>query len=100
MRRGRGSKNLFQWLLERPQQDLLDLPAFARPSQQISSGRENAPSDDAAAFMTALNLEMADWWETAAENYLSHVSKVNLCLGVTAQTLGISGREPCHFLSD
>lgn len=25
--------------------------------------------------MTALNLDMADWWEATPENYLSHVSK-------------------------
>jgi ParB family chromosome partitioning protein len=25
--------------------------------------------------MTALNLDMADWWEPTPENYLSHVSK-------------------------
>jgi ParB family chromosome partitioning protein len=39
------------------------------------SGRENKPSDDVAAIMTALDLDMAEWWQATPENYLSHVSK-------------------------
>ena len=71
-----GGKNLFQWLLEQPQQDLLDLLAFCvAASINTVSSRENAPSSDVAALMNALNLDMADWWEPTPENYLSHVSK-------------------------
>ncbi|SHM15974.1 chromosome partitioning protein, ParB family, partial [Nitrosospira sp. Nsp11] len=73
---GQGGKNLFQWLLEQPQQDLLDLLAFCTAvSVNTVSSRENIPSDDIAALMTALNLDMADWWQPTPENYLSHVSK-------------------------
>jgi ParB family chromosome partitioning protein len=39
------------------------------------SGRENTPSKDVASLMSALDLDMADWWEAIPENYLSHVSK-------------------------
>ncbi|WP_181258849.1 hypothetical protein [Nitrosospira multiformis] len=39
------------------------------------SSRENAPSKEVAALMSALNLDMADWWEATVENYLSHVLK-------------------------
>ncbi|WP_074631972.1 MULTISPECIES: hypothetical protein [Nitrosospira] len=39
------------------------------------SGREHAPSIDVGAIMTALSLDMADWWEPTPENYLLHVSK-------------------------
>ncbi len=71
-----GGKNLFQWLLEQPQQDLLDLLAFCTAvSVNTVSSRENAPSNDAAALMNALNLDVADWWDPTPENYLSHVSK-------------------------
>ena len=71
-----GGKNLFQWLLEQPQQDLLDLLAFCTAvSVNTVSSSENAPSDDIADLMNALNLDMADWWEPTPENYLSHVSK-------------------------
>ncbi len=76
---GQGGKNLFQWLLERPQQDLLDLLAFCTAvSVNTVASRENAPSNDVEALMNALNLDMADWWEPTPENYLSHVSKDRL----------------------
>jgi ParB family chromosome partitioning protein len=73
---GKGGKTLFGWLLEQPQQDLLDLLAFCTAASiNTVSGRENAPSKDVGELMTALNLDMADWWEATPENYLSHVSK-------------------------
>jgi ParB family chromosome partitioning protein len=82
-----GGKNLFQWLLEQPQQDLLDLLAFCTAvSVNTVSSSENAPSDDIAALMTALNLDMADWWQPTPENYLSHVSKDQI-LGVVGETV-------------
>ena len=33
--------------------------------------------------MTALNLDMADWWKPTPENYLSHVSKERILSVVT-----------------
>ena len=69
-------KELFGWLLEQSRQDLLELLAYCTATSiNTVSGRENAPSSDVAAFMSALNLDMADWWEATADNYLSHVSK-------------------------
>ncbi|SEP42859.1 ParB/RepB/Spo0J family partition protein [Nitrosovibrio sp. Nv6] len=73
---GQGGKNLFGWLLEQDLADLHDLLALCvAASINTVSSRENAPSDDVAALMTALNLDMADWWEPTPENYLSHLSK-------------------------
>ncbi|SCY53535.1 ParB/RepB/Spo0J family partition protein [Nitrosospira sp. Nsp13] len=73
---GQGGKTLFGWLLEQDVADLHDLLAFCTAvSINTVSGRENAPSDDVAAIMTALSLDMADWWEPTPENYLLHVSK-------------------------
>ena len=64
--------------------DLHDLLAFCTAvSINTVSGRENTPSDDVAALMTALNLDMADWWEATPENYLSHVSKDRILSVVT-----------------
>jgi ParB family chromosome partitioning protein len=71
-----GGKSLFGWLLEQEQADLHELLAFCTAaSLNTVSGRENAPSKDVAAIMSALDLDMADWWEATPENYLSHVSK-------------------------
>jgi ParB family chromosome partitioning protein len=73
---GQGGKSLFGWLLEQDLADLHDLLAFCTAvSVNTVSGRENAPSSDVKAIMTALNLDMADWWEPTPESYLSHVSK-------------------------
>lgn len=71
-----GGKTLFGWLLEQPQQDLLELLAYcATTSINTVSSRENASSDEVAGLMNALNLNMADWWEATGENYLSHVPR-------------------------
>jgi ParB family chromosome partitioning protein len=80
-------KELFGWLLEQPQQELLELLAFCTAvSINTVSGRENAPSSNVAALMSALNLDMADWWEATGENYLSHVSKDRI-LGIVAEAV-------------
>jgi ParB family chromosome partitioning protein len=61
----------FAWLLEQSQQDLLDLLAFCTAvSINTVSGRENVPSDDVAALVVALNLDMSEWWEATPQNYL------------------------------
>ncbi|GAB1719092.1 MAG: ParB-like nuclease [Nitrosospira sp.] len=71
-----GGKSLFGWLLEQEQADLHELLAFCTAvSVNTVSARENAPSGDVASLMSALDLDMADWWEATPENYLSHVSK-------------------------
>ncbi|HEU4855149.1 MAG TPA: ParB N-terminal domain-containing protein [Nitrosospira sp.] len=84
---GRGGKTLFGWLLEQSQQDLLDLLAFCTAvSVNTVSERESTPPQDVTALMTALNLDMADWWEATRESYLSHVSKDRL-LTIVAQAV-------------
>lgn len=84
---GRGGKTLLEWLLEQSQQDLLDLLAFCTAvSVNTVSERESTPPQDVTALMTALNLDMADWWEATGESYLSHVSKDRL-LAIVAQAV-------------
>lgn len=55
-------------------------------SINTGSGRENAPSDDVAAIMAALSLDMADWWEPTADTYLFHVGKDRI-IGIVAETV-------------
>jgi ParB family chromosome partitioning protein len=82
---GQGGKSLFGWLLEQDHADLHELLAFCTAASiNTVSGRENAPSGDVAAIMTALDLDMGDWWEATPENYLSHVSKDRI-LAVVAE---------------
>ena len=81
---GEGGKSLFGWLLEQDVSDLHDLLAFCTAASiNTVSGRENTPSDDVAALMIALNLDMADWWKPTPENYLAHVSKEQILSVVT-----------------
>jgi ParB family chromosome partitioning protein len=81
---GEGGKGLCGWLLEQDLADLHDLLAFCiAVSINTISGRENQPSEDVAAIMIALNLDMADRWKPTAENYLSHVSKEQILSVVT-----------------
>jgi ParB family chromosome partitioning protein len=85
----RGGKTLFEWLLEQSQQDLLDLLAFCTAvSVNTVSERESTPSKNVTALMTALNLDMSDWWKPTPENYLSHVSKDKI-LSVVADAVSI-----------
>jgi ParB family chromosome partitioning protein len=80
----REGKGLFAWLLDQSQQDLLELLAVCTAASiNTVSSRENAPSDEVAALMSALSLDMADWWEATPENYLSHVSKDRILSVVT-----------------
>ena len=73
---GQEGKDLLVWLLDQSQQDILDLLSFCTAvSVNTVSGRVSAPSEDVAMLMSALNLDMADWWEATGENYFSHVSK-------------------------
>lgn len=91
-------KSLFGWLLEQDQADLQDLLAFCTAASiNTVSGRENAPSNDVAALMTALNLDMADWWEATPENYLAHISKDRI-LSIVTQAISADKAEAMRGL--
>jgi ParB family chromosome partitioning protein len=90
---GQDGKSLFGWLLEQEQADLHALLAFCTAvSVNTVSGRENEPSGDVAALMTALDLDMAEWWQATPENYLSHVSKDRI-LAVVAEVASVDRAE-------
>lgn len=84
---GQEDEGLFAWLLDQSQQDLLELLAVCTAASiDTVSSRENAPSDEVAALMSALSLDMADWWEPTPENYLSYVSKDRILTVVVEAT--------------
>lgn len=91
-----GGKTLFGWLLEKSQQDLLELLALHGNLDQYRF-KESAPSDEVAALMTALNLDMADWWEATVENYLSHVPKDRF-LAIVAEAVSLSHAQSMNGL--
>jgi ParB family chromosome partitioning protein len=95
---GQDGKSLFGWLLEQEQADLHALLAFCTAvSVNTVSGRENKPSDDVAALMTALDLDMAAWWQATPENYLSHVSKDRI-LAVVAEAASVDRADAMRGL--
>jgi ParB family transcriptional regulator, chromosome partitioning protein len=72
--------DLWQWLLERPQNVLLNILAVAAahtvntvhgPHDEPSTGRLGA----AKALAQALELNMANWWQASAANYFGRVKK-------------------------
>ena len=68
--------SLFDWLLQQPQENVLDLLALCvSASINTVTSREDAPAPEVSGLMNALSLDMADWWEPTAETYLSHVGK-------------------------
>jgi ParB family chromosome partitioning protein len=91
-------RNLFGWLLEQDQADLHELLAFCTAASiNTVTGRENNPTDEVAALMTALNLDMADWWQATPENYLSHISK-DWILSVVTQAISADKAEAMRGL--
>jgi ParB family chromosome partitioning protein len=71
-----GEKDLFSWLLKQPQEEVQDLLALCVSSSvNTVTSREDAPAPEVLRLMTALDMNMANWWEPTADNYLSHVSK-------------------------
>jgi ParB family transcriptional regulator, chromosome partitioning protein len=68
--------DLFNWLMQQPQEEVLDLLALSvAASVNTVTSREDSPAPEVAHLMNALSLNMADWWEPTAETYLSHVGK-------------------------
>ncbi len=80
-------ENLFSWLLALPQDELLQLIAVCTAATINTVGdhaREAMPlSDEAADMALAAGLDMADWWEPMASNYLASVSKAQALDAVT-----------------
>ena len=78
---------LFDWLLQQPQEEALDLLALCvSASVNTVASREEAPAAEVSGLMNALSLDMADWWEPTAETYLSHVGKDRI-IGMVADAV-------------
>lgn len=76
------------WLLERPQQDLLELLALLT-SKTIYRRKHQDYSGDmthADRLARAVDLDMRKWWTPTAATYLSHVSKGQIVAVVTQAT--------------
>ena len=79
---------LWDWLIDRPQNVILDLLAFVvaqtinavqLPHQRTDEGHLGT----AKALSKALGLDMADWWAPTAENYFSRIKKDQIIAAIT-----------------
>ena len=73
----RDPEQLFGWLSERPQADLLSLLAFCVAQTVDGVQADEAPSavDELAR---AVELDMHAWWEPKADNYLAAIPKARI----------------------
>lgn len=71
------SARLLSWLIALPESELCDLLALcaALTVNAIASTAGSHAADELAA---AVSLDMADWWEPTAANYLRQVSKAQI----------------------
>lgn len=85
------SSGLWAWLMERSQEQLIELQAYAaaqlvnalkHPNDRADSPRLRA----ADQLAQALDLNMADWWTATAESYFGRVSKPMILSAVTDAT--------------
>jgi ParB family transcriptional regulator, chromosome partitioning protein len=77
----------FGWLIDLPQDELLDLLALCT-SLTLNALPSVGAAYEANKIAEAVGLDMADWWEPTAEGYLNHVSKAQI-----AQALKEAGPE-------
>jgi ParB family transcriptional regulator, chromosome partitioning protein len=72
-------EQLWDWLIEQPQNVILDLLAFV-VAQTINAVQSHQRTDEghlgaANALNKALALDMANWWAPTAENYFQRIKK-------------------------
>jgi len=79
-----GTKSaLLAWLLGRGQDEVLSLLAFCTACTVNAVRSVEHPLPVADAIVSALKLEMADWWKPSRASYLGAVSKAKIIEAVT-----------------
>ena len=73
----RDPQELFAWLLQQPQAEILSMLAFCVALSVDCVQSDEAPSV-ADELASAAGLDMRAWWTATAESYLSHVSKARI----------------------
>ena len=83
---------LWNWLMEQPQDAVLDLLAFAVAQTIDAVQKPHQTSDEthlrgAKALTKVLALDMANWWTPSDENYFSRIRRDQI-LGAIAEATG------------
>lgn len=90
-------QTLLGWLLEQPQQTILDYMAFctARSLNAVQDREKDSPAF--VEMAKAVNLNMCDWWKPTATDYFSLVSKGRMSEVVT-QAVSADAAAPLEKL--
>ena len=75
-------KDLFAWLLLLPLDDLRALMSLCVACSLDAIAAKGCDEVSGQALASALGLNMADWWTASSENYLKHVSKMQIFAAV------------------
>jgi ParB family chromosome partitioning protein len=76
------AEELFIWLLERPQAQVLSLLAYC-VATTLDGVQSDEHSNPTAALARAAGLDMREWWTPSVENYLGSVPKARVLAVVT-----------------
>jgi ParB family chromosome partitioning protein len=76
------SENLFGWLLDQPQKDILALLAFC-VAVRVDAVETREGESDADPIARAVALDMREWWMPTADTYLSSLPKSRILAVVT-----------------
>ena len=76
-------KQLFAWLMQWSERDLLKLLTYCVAASINTVARE-ANHQTGTDLASALELDMAAWWTPTAEGYLKHISKAQILAAVAA----------------
>ena len=74
--------DLFAWLLEQPQAQVLSLLAFC-VATTLDDVQSDEQASSTAALARAAGLDMHEWWTPSVENYLGSVPKARVLAVVT-----------------
>ena len=77
------------WLIELPQPDLLELLALCS-AMTVNALPGASSAFDTNALATAVELDMADWWEPTPARYLNHVPKSQVIVALEEAGPGLT----------
>lgn len=80
---------LVDWLLQQPQDDVIQLQALLLSlTIYRSSHNQSSTTEHIDSFARRVNMDMTQWWEPTAESYFNHVSKERIANVVAEANAG------------
>lgn len=86
------SQALIDWLLNQPQEAVLELLAFC-VALTVDGVKSQEPVDASDVLARAAGLDMSEWWTPTAENYFGSIPKARI-LEVVSETVSADAAAP------